>query len=590
MTKLIYDENTYNKSYLPIKYLYKRTIDSNKLIIVFSGFDNPPKYRYTLSLRGFDCNQLFILDDYGGRGCYYLGKNPEFLVEKSVSSLINEIINNEDIKKENVICAGSSKGGWAALYYAIKYDLGYAVVGAPQIRIVQYLNFSNALDVKEYMLGKNFDKKEALNVDNILIDLVKEKEKFPKIYVQVGIGDGHHLCKHILPFEKALRDNNKYMSLKLEKYSDNNDVANFYPAFLCNKIINIFPELKNSLFVNDININREKNKFSIKIDVNNATQYAMYVYLNGKELIREKYRKENQFQYLANKEGRYKFALYAKDNEGNKISYYTRLFNVDKNDIKKRDVSITIYGSCCSRDVFNYINNNKIEWKIKSYVARTSLYSNLDINNPWDINEQDIELESKFQRHTMAMDMNKKVYNELKNNASDYLIIDFIDERYDIVICDSKRASYTFEAISSKYFDNKKIKIVNKKVVGNKIMVNGEEYDSYIDAFAKKIVELYNPQQIILHCAYMCDQYFDENDNLQYFSDDEIKINHEVNNILQRMYERIQIRIPGIHVLDFVGENFHASSKNMWGLRAMHYEENYYKNLSCEIEKIILSH
>lgn len=223
-------------------------------------------------------------------------------------------------------------------------------------------------------------------------------------------------------------------------------------------------------------------------------------------------------------------------------------------------------------------------------MARTSLYSNLDINNPWDINEQDIELESKFQRHTMAMDMNKKVYNELKNNASDYLIIDFIDERYDIVICDSKRASYTFEAISSKYFDNKKIKIVNKKVVGNKIMVNGEEYDSYIDAFAKKIVELYNPQQIILHCAYMCDQYFDENDNLQYFSDDEIKINHEVNNILQRMYERIQIRIPGIHVLDFVGENFHASSKNMWGLRAMHYEENYYKNLSCEIEKIILSH
>ncbi|MDI3411257.1 accessory Sec system protein Asp2 [Bacillus sonorensis] len=129
---MIKGENIF-KEEIDVKYLFKKGEDKDVLTVVFSGFSTegkPPLYNYIRTLEGFTCNALFILDDFGCRGSYYLCKQRNFSIERSVISLINKIVEENGIKK--IISCGSSKGGYASLYYAIKYGFDAAICGSPQ--------------------------------------------------------------------------------------------------------------------------------------------------------------------------------------------------------------------------------------------------------------------------------------------------------------------------------------------------------------------------------------------------------------------------------------------------------------------------
>lgn len=161
MNEIEKTEKTYEYNGIKIKYVYRDSQKQrDKLIIAFSAFasrDSKPLYNYMRILSQFDIPQLFILDEYGGRGCYYLGQAPDFLVEQATSALIRYILKEKSIDRNNVMCIGSSKGGWAALYFAVKMKLGHAVVGEPQIFIGKYLEDVHDMDVPNYMRGGGAD-------------------------------------------------------------------------------------------------------------------------------------------------------------------------------------------------------------------------------------------------------------------------------------------------------------------------------------------------------------------------------------------------------------------------------------------------
>ena len=130
-------------SYKKIKFLsYER--DSEKLVVIFSGFNGPDaerqqSYNYIRSLINLNVNKLFILDNHGDRGSYYVGNIDQGSVEMSVFELIEFQRRKLEITRKNVILCGSSKGGSAALYFGLKYGYGEVISGAPQIKISDYL-------------------------------------------------------------------------------------------------------------------------------------------------------------------------------------------------------------------------------------------------------------------------------------------------------------------------------------------------------------------------------------------------------------------------------------------------------------------
>lgn len=90
---------------------------------------------------------------------------------------------------------------------------------------------------------------------------------------------------------------------------------------------------------------------------------------------------------------------------------------------------VNIHGSCVSNDVFRYLLNDSI--KVNKYLARSSLIS--AISEPINIRMDDIKLSSSFQKSMVYSDINKTLFKEIKENKSDYLIIDLMDERLNLI-------------------------------------------------------------------------------------------------------------------------------------------------------------
>jgi len=218
----------------PIRYYFEeaKKINKDKLIIVFSSFSTSfPKYNYINTLKAYDCNKLFILDDYGSKGTYYLGIRGEFNIDSSVISLITHIISKYNILFNNVISIGTSKGGSAAIYYGMKYNFGTIIAGAPQYKIGTYLS---DLSIKKYALEifGGINDANKIKYDNT-IRLVSNIDS--KVYILTSDGDNQYK-KLLKEYEYIARE--LEINLTIEKCEINNhgEIAREFPKFLYNKL------------------------------------------------------------------------------------------------------------------------------------------------------------------------------------------------------------------------------------------------------------------------------------------------------------------------------------------------------------------
>lgn len=311
-----------------IKYVFEpATVKRNSLVVVFSGFNpkgSSPAYNYIRTLKNLDVNKLFILDDQGERGCYYLGENRKFDIEASVVSLITKIANENNILHSNIICCGSSKGGYASLYFAIKYGLGKVIAGAPQTYLGSYLKSANEYPTLEYIAGDTSDGSVSF-LNNIMYDVVAQVKKAPKIFIHVGKGD-HHYKGHVLPFTTKLKDKGFEFFLDVKDYSDHGDVS-FYQKFLVDKIIELEPSLNDSLRILKVDVSSRHNIFTVSTNTNKKALYAWYVYKDGNKVETKWYSEKKDLIFEAEEPGEYSFLAFAKDENGFIVSERTQEYS-----------------------------------------------------------------------------------------------------------------------------------------------------------------------------------------------------------------------------------------------------------------------
>jgi len=248
--KAFIKDQIYNSN-LGIRYYFNKALFSNKdkLIIVFSAFsDDKPKYNYMNTLNTYDCNKLYILDNYGSKGTYYLGLNGSLDIETAVMSLISKIVYENNIKFKNIISIGSSKGGTAALYYGMKYNFGNIIVGAPQYKIGTYLM---DLSIKTYADEIFGDRSIASRIkyDN-LIRLISNNKS--KIFLLTSDGDKQYE-RVLKSFEYVSEELS--LNLKIDKCNINNhnDIAKEFPNYLESKLSQILKDNKyKRLFIKKI--------------------------------------------------------------------------------------------------------------------------------------------------------------------------------------------------------------------------------------------------------------------------------------------------------------------------------------------------
>ena len=127
------------KTFGGVDYLYKNK-KSDILVITFSGFathDKVRTYNYVSTCSKHPVDTLHIKDSWGCRGSYYLMHEGNPYPYYSVLNLIYHILGKRDYKK--IICAGSSKGGSAALIFGLKIGATDIFAAACQYHIGTYV-------------------------------------------------------------------------------------------------------------------------------------------------------------------------------------------------------------------------------------------------------------------------------------------------------------------------------------------------------------------------------------------------------------------------------------------------------------------
>lgn len=240
-------------------------------------------------------------------------------------------------------------------------------------------------------------------------------------------------------------------------------------------------------------------------------------------------------------------------------------------------IKINIFGSCVSRDIFRYDNDKT--FNIPLYIARSSICSNLQ-KQSWDVKNEDISLTSPFQREAVVRDLNKCVLSDLKKeNQSDYLLVDFIDERFKIAKKEDRYATYSNELKTSGFLKEGEFTLLDKtqNELGLGYTFEGWDLDDYIREFASGLLTAYRPEQIVLHEAYMVNMYISKAGERKMFSEPICRDVHDKNKMLNYMYGCLKKYIPDMHVMNLMAtRKYMANEAHVWGAAPMHYEDDYY--------------
>ena len=96
-------------------------------------------------------------------------------------------------------------------------------------------------------------------------------------------------------------------------------------------------------------------------------------------------------------------------------------------------IRIFIYGSCVSRDIFNF--DSRKRFYLVDYYARSSL-ATLP-GDPYCNEEALSEISSLFQRRMVSRDFSREIIDDSRLDQADIILFDLIDERFDLALLPS---------------------------------------------------------------------------------------------------------------------------------------------------------
>ncbi|MFJ3905562.1 hypothetical protein [Streptomyces sp. NPDC090025] len=160
---------------LPVDYRFQAARNGNRhLLVVFANFDAPEDYGWSNGvLDGVRANVLWIRDRFDGHNSYYLCREGEFSVERSVAGLIDGFLAALALTRQDCTLLGSSKGASAALWFGLTYGFRNVLAIAPQFAIGSYVRRVHPVTAR-FMLGEDTDGAAARELDACLPDLVRE--------------------------------------------------------------------------------------------------------------------------------------------------------------------------------------------------------------------------------------------------------------------------------------------------------------------------------------------------------------------------------------------------------------------------------
>jgi hypothetical protein len=185
----------------PVEYRFAHAKNGNRhLVVVFANFSAPDEYGWSNGV--FDnlrANILWIRDKFQDKNTYYWCKEMDFSLERSVITLIFNVMKSLDLTPDNVTMWGGSKGGSAALYFGLRYGFRNIVSIVPQFLVGTYVQ-QKVPTVAQFMMGDEPRDENVRILDSIIPDLVRsEANRSANIYLLSSPQDEQY-AQQVEPF------------------------------------------------------------------------------------------------------------------------------------------------------------------------------------------------------------------------------------------------------------------------------------------------------------------------------------------------------------------------------------------------------
>ena len=176
---------------------------------------------------------------------------------------------------------------------------------------------------------------------------------------------------------------------------------------------------------------------------------------------------------------------------------------------KKNRIDVSIFGSCVTRDALEFEEDENQRLELKTYIARQSIISSID--KPIKCCEEDIKLNSPFQRRMVLWDLKKNAFELLSSDNSRYLIIDFIDERLGLCKLNGSVVTCSTEFKKSgvaELFGGSEPIFINFK--DGEYLFENVSLKQYCKRFCEQLLKIYPEERIIIHRALGVTKYYDK--------------------------------------------------------------------------------
>ncbi|WP_339014817.1 DUF6270 domain-containing protein [Aeromonas popoffii] len=238
-----------------------------------------------------------------------------------------------------------------------------------------------------------------------------------------------------------------------------------------------------------------------------------------------------------------------------------------------------IIGSCVTRDAFEF--DNSILDISGSYFPRISIISMMSA--PIPIDHTILSSENQWLKWVILNDYNKTSISQIKNKNPDYILIDLIEERHDII-----KVGDSYLTLSDDFI---KINPFAKKEEYSHVV--GRESDDVVKLFYEKSASFcerinsdFPNTTVIIHDAKYSDYYMDKG-KIKRFDEIRCHKNKVMNSRLDCYVSFLMNRISNVKKISIDKEISLASSGHKWGLSPFHYIDEYYLEFINKVRKII---
>ena len=174
-------------------------------------------------------------------------------------------------------------------------------------------------------------------------------------------------------------------------------------------------------------------------------------------------------------------------------------------------------------------------------------------------------------------DLKKSFWSEIIEKNYDILLLDLVDERFDVVKIGNSIINKTGELDRSGYLNNKIYSRISRSTYASSVW-NNECAD-----FVKKLKNVLDTRKLVIVQPKWAEYYTSKGGQIIKFDEKTLQTTHMWNTIIGGYYAELHRLLPEVPIVN--SDLNIANDNHIWGLAPIHYVDEWYLDIKEKIMK-----